>query len=306
MIENKVILSAPIQGWTDHVWRVAHAQVFGGIDAYYAPFMRVEHGAIRKRDLRDIQPENNPGIHVVPQVLACRASDMALMLQAVADMGYDEVDINLGCPHPPVARKGYGAGMLARPESLVQLTEVLKQWPSLKVSLKLRLGWDNAEQWRNVLPMIASCPIERVVVHYRLGVQQYQGEAMLEHIEATLDAIPVPIVLNGDLDSQQSISKLLAQHPRAAGVMLGRALVADPALLCPERATPTHYREFHDRLYEQYRQELTGGDHQILNKMQTLWERMLPNADRRARKAIRKASSLVRYEQAVAQVFGQD
>ena len=104
MIENKVILSAPIQGWTDHVWRVAHAQVFGGIDAYYAPFMRVEHGAIRKRDLRDIQPENNPGIHVVPQVLACRASDMALMLQAVADMGYDEVDINLGCPHPPVAR----------------------------------------------------------------------------------------------------------------------------------------------------------------------------------------------------------
>ena len=76
MIDNRVILSAPIQGWTDHVWRTAHAQVFGGVDAYYAPFMRVEHGTIRPRDIRDILPENNPGIHLVPQVLACRPDDM--------------------------------------------------------------------------------------------------------------------------------------------------------------------------------------------------------------------------------------
>ena len=303
MIENKVILSAPIQGWTDHVWRTAHAQVFGGVDAYYAPFMRVEHGTIRRRDLRDIQPENNPDIHVVPQVLACKASDMEQMLQAVADMGYDEVDINLGCPHPPVARKGYGAGMLARPDDLLQLTEVLSHYPTVRFSLKLRLGWDDASQWRNVLPMLADAHIDHVVMHYRLGVQQYKGEAMLECIDETLEAIGCPVILNGDIDSPEQIKALLTRHPHSAGVMVGRTLVANPALLCPECATMAHYSDFHDRLYEQYRQELTGGDHQILNKMQSLWERMLPDAAPRARKAIRKATSLARYEQAVAQLF---
>lgn len=304
MIENKMILSAPIQGWTDHVWRAAHAAVFGGVDTYYAPFMRVEHGAIRSRDLRDVLPERNPSIRLVPQVLACRADDMARMLDAVRDMGYDEVDINLGCPHPPLARKGYGAGMLARPEALRQMTALLGHYPDLRFSLKLRLGWDDAEQWRHVLPVLAGTPISLVVMHYRLGIEQYKGDAHHDTIGETLDAIDCPVVLNGDIDSAERIEQLLTAHPRAAGVMVGRALVADPALLCRERATLQHYRTFHDRLYEQYRQELTGGDHQVLNKMQSLWERMLPGADHRARKAIRKATSLSRYDDAVAQLLG--
>ena len=303
MIDNRVILSAPIQGWTDHVWRTAHAQVFGGVDAYYAPFMRVEHGTIRPRDIRDILPENNPGIHLVPQVLACRPDDMERMLNAVADMGYGEVDINLGCPHPPVARKGNGAGMLAHPDALRQMFDTLSRHPSLRFSLKLRLGWDDASQWHNVLPLLDAAHITQVIIHYRLGIQQYKGEAMLDRIGETLDAIKVPVVLNGDIDSTERIGQLLAAHQQAAGVMVGRALVADPALLCPDRATPACYRDFHDLLYEKYREELTGGDHQILNKMQSLWERMLPNANHRARKAIRKATTLARYEEAVAQLI---
>lgn len=304
MIDNKRILVAPIQGWTDHVWRTAHAQVFGAAEAYYAPFMRVEHGEIRRRDLRDILPENNHGIHVVPQVLACRPDDMERMLQAVADMGYSEVSINLGCPHPPVARKGLGAGMLSRPDALAGLCHTLERFASLTFSLKMRLGWDDAGQWRNVLPLIEAISVDHVVIHFRLGTQQYRGEVMTQCIGETLRDIPVPVILNGDIDSLVAIRALLSQYQQAAGVMIGRAWVADPALLCPERAKPDNYRRFHDLLYQGYSTTLTGGDHQLLHKMQALWQRMLPQADRRARKAIHKANSLSRYHQAVDQVFG--
>lgn len=303
MNAKKMILAAPIQGWTDHVWRTAHAQIFGGVDAYHAPFMRVEHGNIRARDLRDIQPVNNPGIRVVPQVLACRPADMELMLAAVTTAGYSEVDINLGCPHPSVARKGFGAGMLARPEALRQLARVMAHYPTLRFSLKLRLGWDAADQWRNVLPILSEVPVAQVNIHYRLGTQQYKGEAMLQYVDETLQTIPVPVVLNGDIDSPECITQLFDRYPQAAGVMVGRALVADPALLNPERANADNYRAFHDQLYEQYCHELTGGDHQILAKMQSLWLRMLPGADHRARKAIRKATTLPRYLDAVGQIF---
>lgn len=302
MIDDKQILVAPIQGWTDHVWRTAHAQVFGAAEAYYAPFMRVEHGSIRSRDMRDLLPENNTGIHVVPQVLACRPDDMERMLQAVVDMGYTEMNINLGCPHPPVARKGYGAGMLARPEALASLAQTISQ-TTLKVSLKMRLGWDDANQWRNVLPLMEVAPIDHVVMHYRLGTQQYRGETLSQFIDETLHDIPVPVFLNGDIDSIATVEALLTRYPQAAGVMVGRALVADPAMLCPDRSLPENYRRFHDLLYDAYSAELTGGDHQLLGKMQALWERLLPDADRRARKAIHKATSLDRYHQAVSQLF---
>lgn len=303
MIDDKKILAAPVQGWTDHVWRTAHARVFGPAEAYYAPFMRVEHGGIRRRDLRDILPENNEGIHVVPQVLACRPDDMAQMLRAVADMGYTEVNINLGCPHPPVARKGNGAGMLARPEALANLAQTLSQQKSLKVSLKMRLGWDDPEQWRNVLPLFNRVAIDHVIMHYRLGIQQYRGETMNQFIGETLSEIPVPVILNGDIDSPAAIDTLLNRYPKAVGVMVGRALVADPALLNPKKATVDNYRQFHDLLYNGYSRVLTGGDHQLLGKMQALWQLMLPNADHRAHKAIHKANTLARYHQAVSQLF---
>lgn len=300
MIVNKKVLSAPIQGWTDHVWRVAHAQVFGGVDAYHAPFMRVEHGVIRPRDLRDILPENNEAIHVVPQVLACRPADMRQMLSAIADMGYDHVSVNLGCPHPPVARKGYGCGMLTRPDDLRTMFDVLNEFDRFTYSLKTRLGWDDTSQWRTLVKHLDDSRVTDVVMHYRTGTQQHKGEAMLEHVEETISTLKTPVIINGDIDSPERAAQLMEQHPTAAGVMIGRALVADPALLCPERATMAHYRTFHDMLYEQYRSLLTGGDHQVLARMQSLWERMLPAADHRALKAIRKATTLARYDDAVA------
>jgi tRNA-dihydrouridine synthase len=146
-------------------------------------------------------------------------------------------------------------------------------------------------------------PIDHVVMHYRLGTQQYRGETLSQFIDETLHDIPVPMFLNGDIDSIATVEALLTRNPQAAGVMVGRALVADPAMLCPDRSLPENYRRFHDLLYDAYSAELTGGDHQLLGKMQALWERLLPDADRRARKAIHKATSLDRYHQAVSQLF---
>ena len=126
---------------------------------------------------------------------------------------------------------------------------------------------------------------------------------MYQYISETLSDIPVPVILNGDIDSLAAIDALLSQHPQAAGVMVGRSLVADPAILSPDKATADNYRRFHDLLYDGYSRTLTGGDHQLLGKMQALWQLMLPNADHRAHKAIRKANTLDRYNQAVSQLF---
>lgn len=303
-MKQKNIYAAPIQGWTDHVWRSAHAQVFGGIDAYFAPFMRVEHGKIRTRDIKDIDPQNNQGLRLVPQVLASRPDQMEQMLKVVEDFGYDEVNINLGCPHPPVVRKGYGLGMLMRPDALRQMMSLLSQFKSLRISLKLRLGWDDISQWKCILPLLEENPVEYIVMHYRTGIQQYKGEAMLEYIPATIESTKTPIVVNGDIESDERLRRLFAMHPQVAGGMIGRALVSNPALLSAEKAMIANYRTFHTLLYDQYCAELTGGNHQILSKMQSLWERMFLMLDNhRARKAIRKASSLSRYEQAVDELF---
>lgn len=303
MIGNHQILSAPIQGYTDHVWRTAHAQVFGGVDAYYAPFMRVEHGQIRQRDLRDISPDSNHGLRLIPQILACRPIDMEQMIDAVASLGYNELDINLGCPHPPLARRGFGSGMLARPDDLKHLFKLLGQKHSLKFSLKIRLGWDVPDQWRVLVSLLKDSPVILIIVHFRIGTQQYKGDVMLNLIEDTIDTFHTPVIINGDITSSEQAHHLLKKHPDAAGVMIGRALVSNPALLCPSKASSRSYQMMHDLMYDRYRSILTGGEHQILTRMQSLWERLLPDADHRSRKAIKKATTLSRYESAVTQLF---
>ena len=104
MDDKKIpVLAAPLQGVTDNVWRMAQHSVFGGVDAYYAPFMRVERGEVRRKDLRDVEPERNAGITLIPQILACQPDHALMMVDALKQKGYSRIDINLGCPFPPIA-----------------------------------------------------------------------------------------------------------------------------------------------------------------------------------------------------------
>ena len=303
MTEDTTILCAPVQGITDCHWRNAHHQIFGGPDHYYGPFMRVEHGEIRKRDLADALPENNAVQSFTPQILGCRPQDALRMVRALAEMGHRVVDINLGCPFPPIALHHKGSGLLQYPDEVENLFKALHEVDGVSYSVKMRLGWDDPQQWRDIVRLLDIIAPQQVVMHPRTGRQQYKGMLNYDEFSALLELCPYPVVFNGELKTLDDITRIKQVFPGIAGVMVGRGLIEDPAMLCPEKATANNYCELHNRLRDAYTQQLNGGEHQLLLKMKSLWEVFLPQAPRKSLKAIKKATTMAKYNVAVSELF---
>ena len=298
------IYCAPLQGFTDFVWRNAHAEVFGNVDIYYTPFMRMVNHSIPNRYIADVNPENNVA-RIRPQILATNPEDATLMVKQLRDMGYTEIDINLGCPHPPIAGKKKGSGMLAHPAMCEQLFVALSKIEEVRYSIKMRLGYDSFHQWQDILPLMDIISPMEIVVHPRMGKQMYRGEVNTDEFSMLYEACHYPIIYNGDITSTSQIELLQHRYPHLSGVMVGRALLAKPYLFC-NFVDGADLERFHGILYSQYQKHLLGGEHQILTKMKSLWEYFLPDADKKLRKAIKKCNSIARYEQIVAQIFKND
>ena len=295
------IYCAPLQGFTDFVWRNAHAEVFGNVDIYYTPFMRMVNHSIPNRYIADVNPENNVA-RIRPQILATNPEDATLMVKQLRDMGYTEIDINLGCPHPPIAEKKKGSGMLAHPAMCEELFVALSKIEEVRYSIKMRLGYDSFHQWQDILPLMDIISPMEIVVHPRMGKQMYRGEVNTDEFSMLYEACHYPIIYNGDITSTSQIELLQHRYPQLSGVMVGRALLAKPYLFC-NYVNSADLERFHAILYSQYQKHLLGGEHQILTKMKSLWEYFLPDADKKLRKAIKKCNSIARYEQMVAQIF---
>ena len=293
------MLAAPMQGVTDNVWRMAQHDVFGGVDAYYAPFMRVEHGEVRRKDLRDVDPERNAGITLIPQILACQPEHALMMVAALQRMGYRRIDINLGCPFPPIALHRKGSGMLAYPDLTEALFKALATVDEVEYSVKMRLGWEKNDQWRDIMPLMDIIKPVNIAVHPRIGKQQYKGDLNIEQFEALLAASPWPVVYNGSLRTVEDIEKAIRRYPTLAAVMVGNGLAANPGMLSPD-ATPDDYRRFHDLLVDGYTDQLNGGEAQLVRHLQDIWQTFLPNTDHKLFKAIRKSRTIDQYQNAAA------
>ena len=291
------VLAAPLQGVTDNVWRMAQHEVFGGVDAYYAPFMRVEHGQVRRKDLRDVQPDRNVGITLIPQILACPSDQALMMVEALKLMGYRRIDINLGCPFPPIALHRKGSGILAHPDLAAALFKALAAIDDVEYSVKMRIGWDRNDQWRDILPLMEPIRPVSVAVHPRTGKQQYKGELDIAQFEALMAASPWPVIYNGNLQSTRDIELIVQRYPTLAAVMVGSGLAANPGMLAPN-AVASDYRRFHDLLVEGYSEQLNGGEAQLVRHLQDIWQTFLPGIDRKHFKAIRKSRTLEQYENA--------
>ena len=295
------IYCAPLQGFTDFVWRNAHAEVFGNVDIYYTPFMRMVNHSIPNRYIADVNPENNVA-RIRPQILATNPEDATLMVKQLRDMGYTDININLGCPHPPIAGKKKGSGMLAHPAMCEELFVALSKIEEVRYSIKMRLGYDSFHQWQDILPLMDIISPMEIVVHPRMGKQMYRGEVNTDEFSMLYEACHYPIIYNGDITSTSQIELLQHRYPQLSGVMVGRALLAKPYLFC-NFVDGADLERFHGILYSQYQKHVLGGEHQILTKMKSLWEYFLPAADKKLRKAIKKCNSIARYEQIVAQIF---
>ncbi|MEG1616532.1 MAG: tRNA-dihydrouridine synthase family protein [Bacteroidales bacterium] len=304
---------APLQGHTDHFYRNAHQEIFGGIDTYYTPFVRLEKGnKYRTRELRDILPENNRVHELVPQMIASTPEELKEIASLFIKNGYKRADLNMGCPFPMIARRHKGSGLLPHVEEVKALMDAIREIPELQFSVKMRLGWESAQECLDLLPILNDAPLVHIGLHARLGKQQYKGEVDMEGFEAFYKACKHPLFYNGDLLSIEDIEQIQNRFPNLEGVMIGRGLLSNPALALEYSQDKTlepldkkkRMREFHNTLFEHY-SEFLQGDKQILEKMKPFWEYLSNEMEKRTRKKIEKANKIAHYEAAVSLAFSQ-
>ncbi len=311
MKENvPVIYAAPLQGFTEVAWRNAHAQCLGGVDAYYTPFVRLEKGEIRNKDRRDVSPEENTVPRLVPQVIASEPEELKVLTDFLASQGYREIDVNMGCPFPLIVRRGKGAGILSSPEKVEALLATMKAFPEIRFSVKMRLGGQDAEEWKALVPLLNRSWVTQVTLHPRIGKQQYKGTVDREAFRAFYEVCERPLVYNGDLLTVADIREVLEAFPRLKGVMLGRGLLANPALALAfregelsENELKARVAQMHRQMYQYYHRVIEGGEAQLLAKLKTCWEYLLPELDKKQRKAILKSNRLDGYLRAVEEAL---
>lgn len=300
------IYSAPLQGFTEAVWRNVHAAVFGGIDGYYTPFLRYEHGEIRNKDIRDIERKNNSVENLVPQVIAATPDEMRPLLNLIAGEGYSRVDINMGCSFPLQMRKRHGAGLLPYPELVAELMKEVAQHPEVSFSVKMRLGCNSKDEWKELMPILNDAPLRHVTMHPRLGIEQYKKPVDVDAFAEFYTACKHPVIYNGDLNSLADINRVEQLFPGLKGIMLGRGLLANPALGVEYRTgreltnaeLGNLVRQMHDALMRELTPRLQGNT-QFLSKMKPYWEYLLPDMLKRDKKAILKATTIEKYMNAV-------
>lgn len=311
MEQDVKIDAAPLQGFTEAAWRNAHEEVFGGIDSYYTPFVRLEKGEVRNKDRREVSCERNRVRHLVPQVIASCPEELAALVDFLMGQGYKEIDINMGCPFPLMANRGRGSGILPYPERVEALLESLRAYPDKTFSVKMRLGWEKPDEWRRILPLLNRSVVKKVTLHPRIGKQQYKGNVNTEEFAAFYEACELPLVYNGDLRSVEEMQRVAEQYPRLHGLMIGRGVLADPSVAAAFREGASwemerlygKVREMHRRIYETYAQTIEGGEAQLVQKLKTQWEYLLPDMDKKARKQILKSSHLDAYLRAVEEAL---
>ena len=300
---------APIQGQTDTIYRQAFRKYFGGLNCFYTPFVRVERGEIRNKDLRELQNgiENEPDL--VPQIMAGSAEEFRFLVNAIVGYGYKQIDINMGCPFPLITGSGRGAAMVANPEKMRQVLDCINEYPDIKFSLKVRIGFDSSTQLAELMPYLNTLPLEHLTVHPRTSKQQYKGQVDIQEFAKIYDLCKLPLIYNGDLKSVADIERIIGMFPNLKGVMIGRGLLENPMLaesyVAGYEVQMANFQQkvvkFHRELLERYSAVLQG-EHQILKRMQSMWEYLRnPNGDERILKKLKKCTSMPKYLGLVAE-----
>ncbi|WP_322155260.1 tRNA-dihydrouridine synthase family protein [Paratractidigestivibacter sp.] len=303
-----VLSLAPMEGITGHVFRRAHADVFGALDRYYTPFIcppRVGSG-FGRRASEEIDPQVNQGLNVIPQLLTRDADEFVWAAGLLAERGFTEVNLNLGCPSGTVVSRGKGAGALADPEALEAFLQEICARSPLPVSVKTRVGVEADTEYERILAVYCRCPLAELIVHPRVRADAYNGKPRQELYGYTLETAPFPVAYNGDVFTCDDFDALLTAYPATRHVMLGRGLLADPSLAqrigggAP--ASREELRRFHDALFAAYETEMGGN---AVMRMKEWWSYAKESfADSAAVwRAVRKARRVDEYRAVVERVF---
>lgn len=305
--------AAPMEGLTDRIWRQVHQKWFGAADAptrYYAPFLSPpENRVLIPKKMAELAPEANAGTVVIPQLLAKDGELAAWMIGEVRKLGYTEVNLNFGCPSGTVTAKGKGSGLLADVPALERLLDGVFARSPLPVSIKTRIGYTRPDEFDRLLDVFARYPIHELIIHPRTRVEFYKGTPHREAFAKAHAALDRPLCYNGDLFCEEDCRELMRQFPNTRALMLGRGLIANPALAQSlgggEALCKASLRTFHDRLLEAYQAKYPA--HVTLGRMREIAKHFVCcfDAPEKPRKAIRKATRIEAYLDAIDRLFAE-
>ncbi|MDE0598613.1 MAG: tRNA-dihydrouridine synthase family protein, partial [Dokdonia donghaensis] len=307
------LLSSPLQGFTDFRFRNAQQKYFGGIDTYYAPYIRLNKKQVIKGSYqRDLNPEVNTSLEVIPQVMTADPDDFIFVIKYIQSLGYKELNWNLGCPYPMVTKSGMGSGLICNTKKIDHILDRAHTETDVTISMKMRLGYESPEEIINSFPILEKYPLKSVAIHARLGKQLYKGGVDLEGFQKCIDTAKHKLYYNGDITTVAQFRKMRERFPSIEHFMIGRGLIADPFLPSMIKVDTTAYpanrwtifREFHDEIYAQYDAALSGPT-PIKMKMQGFWEFFAQSTHnpQKVFKAIKKASNPMKYQKAVGEII---
>ncbi len=300
---------APMQGYVDGAYRRFHAEIYGGVDCYYTPFIRMEKGEPRRQDIQRLKDSIGDGTPLVPQIIFGNLAEFVSLSNAVKDLGFKRIDLNLGCPYPMQTSKGRGSAMIVDLDTMRQVCQLIQQDTEASYSVKMRSGWHDAEEWRQLLPILNDTPLAHLTIHPRIAKQMYSGELLMNSFAELYDSAANPIIYNGEIHTIADIQRIQSTYPNIVGVMIGRGLLARQSLAAeyssgqewPQNERLSKLLTFHDKLFEHYQSTLCGPT-QILQHIKPFWDYQEPTIGHRIFKAIKKASTLPRYTEAIATI----
>lgn len=312
---------APMEGLTGYVYRNAYHKFFRPMDRYFTPF--IANKKMSNGEIRDLLPEHNEGMHVVPQILTNRSEDFLVVAKEIAQYGYDTVNLNVGCPSGTVVAKGRGAGLLAEPEVLDHFLYEIFEGYAGKISIKTRIGMEDENEWQDILAVYEKYPLEELIIHPRVRKDFYKGKPRLDAFSYAMEESGHRLCYNGDICSAEDLQDRKERFPDLDRVMLGRGLLCNPFLIemsktaddvgrkTADDVAHDHMQEKKDRLYAFHQEILEGyiqimsGDRNVLFRMKELWFYLgdcFTNADKYLKK-IKKSERLVAYQAAVDALF---
>lgn len=306
---------APLQGMTTACYRNAFARIFGGVDAYYAPFIATaDQKKVSPQILKDLLPERNESIvKVIPQLLSNNGADFRTFSFAISELGYNEINWNIGCPFPMVTNKKKGSGILPYTDIIKSFLDVVCADKSYSLTVKMRLGLHNPEEGLRVIEILNEYPLGGVIIHARTGIQMYEGNVDLHSFEALASACKHEVTYNGDIFTYDDFKHIIMRYPSINNFMLGRGALSNPFLpaiikgqTIQSSNKTTLIRQFHDEIYNYYKSVLSGEKH-LCDKMKEFWIYMSVHLDNNGKlmKKIRKCHYSADYLKIVEQTLNE-
>lgn len=310
---------APLESITGYVFRNVFEEYYGGIDRYFTPFITAtDSRRLRNKEMRDILPENNHVNRLIPQIMSNRAEEFLRVADQMAELGYDTVNLNLGCPARTVVSKGKGSGFLAKTVALDRFLEEIYRECPLKISIKTRLGIDDPEEFPEIIDIYNKYPVEELIIHPRVQKDYYKNTPNLDMFEEAVRRCNMPLCYNGDICSLEDYERIRERFPEVSRIMIGRGLMAHPELALQiqgreseagrtdlsKKERLNHIGAYANALCEAYC-EAYGPGQPVLFKMKELWGFLadsMPDG-KKLRKRVHKTQRLDGYRRLMREVF---